>query len=185
MTNHTDNAIDGAELDLSGEKATRGPRPKYFICINWKSKQWGPVAANTADEARDIWGAEHLNAQGEPVSPNVVCGGDMLKDVGGGSGYYLAKGTGMGDAQRISVTVSARHMSNFTSTRLKAEFKGWIVYCNGIKGFKDEEAVYADDDLMMVTFDQPVDPNQKPKPKKPKLKKTEAVRKADLRILTD
>jgi len=180
MVSHTDNAIDSAEQDI-GEKSHRGPRAKYFFCINWKTKQYGPVEAATPEEAKEIWSKSHLNEKSEPVPPNVVCGGDLLKDVGGGSGYYLAKGTGMGDAQRISVTVSAAQMTRYTTTHVKAEFKGWIVYGNGIRGFKTEHDEYEDDELAMIMFDSPIDKNQKLP--KPKLKKNEAVRMADLKVL--
>ena len=181
MATHTDNAIESTERDMD-EKGHRGPRSKYFFCINWKSKQYGPVEAATAEEAKEIWGKDHQNEKGEPVPPNVVCGGDVLKEFGGGSGYYLAKGTGMGDAQRISVTVSAAQMTRYTTTHVKAEFKGWIVYGNGIKGFKTEHEAYEDDELVQIMFDSPADKTNKVP--KPKLKKNEAIRMADLNVLS-
>ncbi|MCK9567639.1 hypothetical protein M0R72_01655 [Candidatus Pacearchaeota archaeon] len=181
MASHTDNAVASTEQDM-GEKSHRGPRAKFFFCISWKTKQFGPVEATTADEAREIWGKAHPNDKGEPVPPNVCDSGDGLKDIGGGSGYYLAKGTGMGDAQRISVTVSAAQMTRYTKTHVKAEFHGWIVYGNGIKGFKSESDEYEDDELAMIMFDSPINPDNKIP--KPKLKKNEAVRMADLKIVS-
>jgi hypothetical protein len=180
MANHIDNAIDSTEIDL-GEKSVRGPRSKYFFCINWKSKQYGPVKAETTEEASDAWARAHLNASGDPTPPNVICGGEVLKELGGGSGYYLAKGTGMSDVQRISVTVTAKQMTNFTSTRVKAEFKGWVVYGNGLKGFKVDGVEYKDDELAMIMFEAPIDKSVKIP--KPKLKKSEAVRMDDLTII--
>ena len=169
-----DNAIDGTENDMKSEKS-RGPRSKYFYCINWKMKKAGPIESSSVEEATQIWADAN-----DGVPPNVVDGGDCLKAFGGGSGYYLAKGTGMGDAQRISVTVSAKDM-RFTTTRLKAEFKGWVVYANGIKGFSNEQGTFDDDELMMVTYDSLADESNKVS--KQKLKKGEAIRKSDLIIL--
>jgi hypothetical protein len=173
---HTNNAIDSTEQDMNRSTTPRGPRAKYFMCINWSAKQYGPVEASSADEAKALWTKKH------GTTPDIICGGDMLKELGGGSGYYLAKGTGMGDAQRLSVTVSAKDVK-YTQTQLKAEFKGWVVYANCLHGFKGETEDFADDDLAILVFDQLIDKDVKVA--KPKLKKHEAVRVSDLVLLDD
>jgi hypothetical protein len=180
-TTHSDSAINSAEQDISGVKVPRGARAKFFYCIHWKTRAHGPIEALSEEEARDKWAKAHANGNGDPTPPDVCCGGGVLKDQGGGTGYYLVKGTGYGDVQRHSVTVSAEHMSKFTGTRIKAEFSGWIVYGNGIAGFKTEEESFEDDELVSIMFANPVDPSKKVA--KPKLKKNEAIRRSQLTIL--
>jgi hypothetical protein len=176
MTNHTDDAVLSAENDMKGP-GIRGPRSKYFYCIAWKAKQHGPVEASTVEEASESWANDH-----DGVRPDVVCGGDVLRDNGGGSGYYLAKGTGMGDAQRLSVTVPAKHLRH-TQTQIHAQFKGWFVYANCLKGFSSENESFDDDELAILIFDKPID--DKNKVPKQKLKKNEAVRVSDLVQIDD
>ena len=175
MSIHTDNAIDSAENDMK-EKETRGPRAKYFFCIAWKTKDhanvYEGIEALNSDGAKEIFTTKH------GFEPSVIDCGQSFAAIGGGSGYYLAKGTCMSDAQRISVTVSAEQMSCHTTTNVKAEFSGWVVYGNGIKGFDKFE----DDELVQILFSRLIDPNNKVP--KPKLKKNEAVRMADLNVLT-
>ena len=172
MVSHTDNAVEGTEQDLKGEKI-RGPRAKYFFCIAWKQKIFECVEASTSDEASELFTAKH------DVTPNVIDGGQAMKEEGGGSGYYLAKGTGMSDAQRISVTVTAEQMTRHTTTHVKAQFRDWIVFGNGLKGFDE----FKDDELVGILFHEPVDKSNKIP--KPKLKKNEAVRMDDLKIISE
>jgi hypothetical protein len=68
-------------------------------------------------------------------------------------------------------------MSQHTATRVKAEFRGWLCWGNGIKGFGE----YEDDELVQLLFANPIDKTNKVA--KPKLKKNEAVRMSDLKIL--
>ena len=176
MVNHTDNAIAGAENETKVEKthsqASRGPRAKYFFCISKKPFIYECIEASTEDEAKEQFTTKH------EVPPNIIDGGQAMKEAGGGSGYYLAKGTGMSDAQRTSVTVTAEQMTTTTTTHIKGEFRGWIVFGNGLKGFGD----YKDDELAGICFSEPVDKaNKQPKPK---MKKNEAVRMEDINIIS-
>ena len=176
MTTHTDSAIDSAENAIQGKRGRGGPRSKYFFCIAWKKKIFDVIEASTSELASEEFEAKH------EVTPDVIEGGQSKKEEGGGSGYYLAKGTGMTNADRISVTVSAEQMTKHTTTHVKAKFRGWIVYGNGIKGFKDDDGMeYEDDELVQVLFSAPVDPSNKTP--KPKLKKNEAIPMEDLEIL--
>jgi hypothetical protein len=177
MVNHTNSAIDNAENSITGKRTRGGPRSKYFFCIEWKKKIYEVIEASSSEEASDAF--ENLHQ----VKPNVIDGGQSMKDVGGGSGYYLAKGTGMVDSNRISVTVSAEQMTKHTTTHVKAQFRGWIVYGNGIKGFIDEDGnEFQDDELVTILFHAPADPNNKQP--KPKLKKNEAIHMNDLEVIS-
>lgn len=176
---HIDRAISDTEQDMKG---SRGPRARFFFCVAGKNKPIpaanlivAPVEASSVEEAKasfeKLYGTE----------PSVIEYGEGMKEDGGGSGFYLSKNTGMSEAQRLSVTVSAEHMFNVTSTKVKAEFRGWIVYGNGIKGFTDGKTEYKDDELVSILFHEPVDKNTKTP--KPKLKKNEAIRIQDLKLL--
>jgi hypothetical protein len=166
---HTDGAIESAE-HMRGKRG--GPRAKYFFCAAIKGKAivHKAVPAMTEDQASQIF----IELFGLP--PQVIdCGQDM-KEHGGGYGYFLSKGTGISDAQRISVTISASQLRS-TSTHYRAKFKGWIVYGNGIKSCKIGDETFADDELVTILFDSLADPNNKIP--KPKLKKNEVVRMSD------
>jgi hypothetical protein len=178
MNTHTDNAVNGAEQDVKGEK-TRGPRAKYFFCAAFKNKDrkniLEPIEAATADEASKNFETKH------GFAPDLVDGGQSLSEVGGGAGYYLAKGTGMAEA-RASITVTAEQMSRNTTTHFRAEYKGWVVYGNGLKGCMVGSTTYKDDELAWVLFEKLVDSDSKLP--KPKLKKTEAIPMSELKIIS-
>jgi hypothetical protein len=174
-----DRAIEDTEQNMKG---SRGPRAKFFFCVAGRGKPITaaslivePIEANSAEEAEEAFLKLH------EVAPVIIEGGEGMKEDGGGSGFYLAKGTGMSEAQRLSVTVSAEHMFNVTATKVKAEFRGWVVFGNGIKGFKDGDIEFKDDELVSILFHEPVDKSKKIP--KPKLKKSEAIRFQDLKIL--
>jgi hypothetical protein len=177
MENHTDNSIDSTESDLQGEKGIRAPRAKYFFCAANQGKKiiHEAIEAKNEEEAREIF-------ESNKGMPALICdGGQEKASVGGGSGYYLAKGTAMSDAQRISVTISADQM-RFTSKHVKAQFRGWVIYGNGLRGCSSGKENFSDNELVSISgFDSLVDPNNKVS--KPKLKKTEVVRYSDLHIL--
>ena len=178
MSIHSDNAIENAELDMKGEKGVRGPRAKFFVCAALLGKKivMGCVQADDVDAASIAFAKDH---DGIDVKSITVEYGQNLKEIGGGQGFYLAKGTGM-SAERISVTVPSSKFRP-TSTSVRAEYRGWIVYGNGIKSFEANGASYEDDELFFLLFDEPVDKHNKVP--KPKLKKNEAIRAEDLKIL--
>lgn len=176
MNSHTDNAVNSAEQDMKGEK-TRGPRAKYFFCAAFKTKDhkhiFEPIEGSTPEEAGKAFETKH------GFAADIIDGGESLS--GGGAGYYLAKGTGMAEV-RASITVTAEQMSRNTTTHFKAEFKGWIVYGYGLKGFTVGSTTYKDDELASIICDRLVDDGNKVT--KPKLKKTEAIRMDDLKIIS-
>lgn len=176
MTQHADNAIDSTE---SGMKQIRGPRAKFFYCIAWKNKEHGHLYEMVQAESSEEAGVKFEAKYG--CAPNVIDGGEAFADQRGGSGYYLAKGTGQSSESRTSVTVSAEHMRS-TTTHIKGEFRGWIVYGNGIKGFTAEGHTYKDDDLVSLMFHELADKNNKVP--RPKLKKQEAIPMSEIKIIS-
>lgn len=170
--NHADNAI----ADTENESSKRGPRTRYFACIHWKKKVYEMIEASSEDEAT----AKFAETHGE--DPVIVDNGSKL--TGGGFGFYPAKGTGISEAQRYSVTVTAEQMSSFTGTKFKAEYRGWNVFGNGLQAITDDDGnkMYDDDELVMIFIGDKID--KASDVKKPKLKKQEAVRRSDLENVT-
>ena len=166
MTDPIDSAIDAAESEETG-KRERGARDRFYMCAitNGKTISFEPIKAASADEAKEIFKAKY-------GSKPTIC------DVGEGNGYYIAKGTGMSDAQRISVTVTAEQLNRRTGIGYKGQFKGWNVFASGLRGFKTDEREYADNELVSVEFEELVSKDNKVS--KPKLKKKEVVRLADV-----
>jgi len=175
---HSDNAIENAELDMKGER-TRGPRAKFIVVGALLNKKivMDSIPADDEETAAAAFLKKH---EGVDVKSLTFEYGQNCKEIGGGQGFYLAKGTGMTDAARISVTVPASQMRP-TTTHVRAEYRGWIVYGNGVKGFSANGVEYKDDELFSILFDELADKNVKVP--KPKLKKTEVVRADDLKIL--
>jgi hypothetical protein len=179
MSNPVDSAIENAE-NQSREGQKRGPRDRYYFCaaIRGKGKDQhiveDAIMASSPDEAKEIFEEMH------EVEPLTVNDGSKLK--GGGNGFYLAMGTGMSDAQRISVTVTPAQLARRTTKAIKAQFKGWHVYGSGLAACTvkvgSEDHDFEDDDLFSIEFGDRVDP--KSKLPKPKLKKKEVVRASDL-----
>ena len=175
--NHSDNAVNSTELDLKG---TRGPRSKYFFCAAIQNGKiiHEAVQANSDAKAREMFEENH------GLKPSVCDGGESRSDEGGGTGYYLAKGTGMSDSQRLSVTVTAENL-RYTPKRVNGEFKGWNVIGNCIQGFSSDGTKYEDNELVTLLFQGPVSPVSKDKKvSKPKLKKTEAIRVSDIKVIS-
>jgi hypothetical protein len=186
---HSDNAIENTEQGMKGEKGTRGPRAKFFVCSALLNKKivMGCVQADDADSAIGSFTKAHEGIDSKSIT--VEYGQNIFdpsgariasQDVGGGQGFYLVKGTGVSDSSRISVTVPAS-LFRPTTTSVKAEYHGWIVYGNGIKGFTANGVTYQDDDLFSILFDERADKNVKTP--KPKLKKAEAIRAEDLKVI--
>jgi hypothetical protein len=176
---HSDSAIESAELDVRGDKGTRGPRAKFFVVAGLLNKKivMDCVPAEDEDSAGEAFLKKH---EGIDLKSLTFEYGQNCREIGGGQGFYLAKGTGMTDAARVSVTVPASQMRP-TTTHVRAEYRGWIVYGNGVKGFSANGVTYKDDELFSILFDELADNNVKVP--KPKLKKAEVVRAEDLKIL--
>jgi len=175
MNDPVDSAIENAESQTrEGQK--RGPRDRYYFCgaIRGKGIVQEPIMASSQEEAKELFKDKHnLNA--------LFCN-DGRDIKGGGSGFYLAMGTGMSDAQRISVTVTPAQLARRTTKAIKAEFKGWHVYGSGLAACTvkvgHEDVEFEDDDLISIEFGERVEPDSKVQ--KPKLKKKEVVRIDDL-----
>lgn len=179
MSNPIDSAIENAE-NQTREGTKRGPRDRYYFCaaIAGKGKDMhiveSAIMASSPEEAKVFFEEVH------EIPPLTCNDGSGLK--GGGNGFYLAMGTGMSDAQRISVTVTPAQLARRTTKAIKAQFKGWNVYGSGLAACKvkigSEEHEFDDDELFSIEFGDRVDPNSKVP--KPKLKKKEVVRGEDL-----
>lgn len=178
MTNPVDSAIENAENETTGSNK-RGPRAKYYFCAAVRGKKvvHEVIKANSTDEAQEIFQENHeLEAQ--------VCE-DGSSIEGGGNGFYLAMGTGMSAAQRISVTVTPRQLLQRTTESYLAEFKGWNVVGGGLKActvkINGQEIEFDDNELVSIEFEDRV--NADSKTPKPKLKKREVIRREDLENL--
>jgi hypothetical protein len=176
MGDPIDNAIDSAETDTK-ESQKRGPRDRYYFCAALQGKKivTEAVMANSPEDATLLFQEKH------GVAPTVCDKGEGIK--GGGAGFYLAMGTGMSDAQRISVTVTAEQLARRTTKAFKAQFRGWHVWGSGLAACKvkmgSEDMEFNDNDLVSIEFAERVDKNNKSL-QKPKLKKKEVVRLSDL-----
>jgi hypothetical protein len=176
MSDPVDSAIESTE-NQSREGQKRGPRDRYYFCaaIRGKNIVHEAIMASNPSEAQEAFKDHHgLNAS--------VCddGGDIK---GGGNGFYLAMGTGMSDAQRISVTVTAEQLARRTTSAYKAQFRGFHVWGSGLASCKvkmgSEDVEFQDDELVSIEFGDRVNKNDK-SIQKPKLKKKEVVRLSDL-----
>lgn len=176
MSDPVDSAIENTESQTrEGQK--RGPRDRYYFCgaIRGKNIVRAAVKASSVAEAQESFKEQHGIAA-------AFCddGADLT---GGGSGFYLAMGTGMSDAQRISVTVTAEQLARRTTKAIKAHFKGWEVWGSGLAACKvkvgNDDMEFDDDDLVSIEFGERVNKSDKSL-QKPKLKKKEVVRLSDL-----
>jgi hypothetical protein len=172
MNDPIENAVEGAEV-ATKESRKRGARDRYYFCaaIQGKKIVYEPMRFGSADEAKAAFAEKY------GLPPSICDTGSDLD--GGGAGFYLAMGTGMSDAQRISVTVTAEQLAKRTSKAFKAQFRGWHVFGSGLAGCTVEDTKFADNDLVSIEFSERVDKSNKSLPK-PKLKKKEVVRLADL-----
>lgn len=171
MADPIDKIIEGAESETS-KGAGRGARDRYFFVAAIAGDKGEKkriiseaISADSAEDAKEIFNDKH----------GVVA---TVCDEGKGNGYYVAMGTGMSDAQRISVTVTPEQLMRRTSGGYKGKFRGWHVWASGLAACKVDDQEFGDDELVSVEFDTLVDKNSKIP--KPKLKKREVVRLADI-----
>lgn len=167
MNDHVDTAISEAETDARSKP--RGARDRFFCLVaGSKGTVVELVKASTLEEAMESFKEKH----GRPA--NITMDGE-------GSGYYIAKGTGKSDAQRISVTVTPAQLQRRTTASFRAQFRGWNVYASGLSACNIDGVDYADNDLVAIEFDTLIGAtaeNRKELMKlnpKPKLKKREVV----------
>jgi hypothetical protein len=147
---------------------TRGARDRFYFCAVSAGKgkiTMKPIKAATKDEAAELF--EQLYQ----MAPQAI-------DDGEGNGYYVAKGTGLGEVSRVSVTVSASQLARRTSQAYSGEFRGWKVWASGLNECEIEGEKFAENELVSIEFDSLVDPAVKVP--KPKLKKREVIRLTDL-----
>lgn len=189
-----DSAIDDTENEVEEKK--RGPRARYFFCAAIGEIQddddeshdgiiHEPIRANSEVEARAIFKKKYsLDAEICEDGSSVVDGnGSPI----GGTGFYVAMGTGMTTAQRVSVTVTPEQLMRRTSKAIKAKLtidgRKHNLFGSGLKALdvkvNGEVQKYNDNDLFSVEFEDSKDANGKKIPK-PKLKKREVIRFADL-----
>ena len=169
MKNPIDSVIDSVENESNDGKRERGARDRYYMCasLNGNIVTFEAVKAVSADEAKEAFAHKH-------GVKTIIC------DTGEGNGYYIAKGSGMSDAQRISVTVTAEQLNRRTGDGYKGQFKGWHVFASGLRGCKIGDHDYKDNDLVSVEFESLVTGLNKKDNPKPKLKKREVVRLVDV-----
>lgn len=167
MSDPIDSAIENAESETGTNKRGARARARHYFCaaIRGKNIVAEAIEANSPDEAKELFKDKHsLNA--------TVC------DAGKGNGYYVAMGTGMSDAQRISVTVTPAQLARRTTAAYKGQFKGWEVWASGLCGCTINDVEYDDNDLVSIEFGERVQKDSGVP--KPKLKKREVVRLSDL-----
>ena len=162
MSDHVDNAVN----DTKPENP-RGPRARYYICIAGSGKKilYERIQAEDEAEARSLF-QEKTNTEATIV------------DAAEGKGFYIAKGTGISSAQKVSVTVTPAQLMSRTSNAYQGEFKGWHVWASGLQACTVKDVDYADNELVSIEFDKRVDPNSGVD--KPKIKKKEVIRLSDL-----
>lgn len=165
-----DSVVDDAESESNPK--SRGARNRYFFLaaiVGDKGEKkrivYEAISSDVAADAKEIFKEKY------GVSPSVC-------DEGKGNGYYVAMGTGMSEAQRISVTVTPKQLMQRTTNLYKGQFRGWNVWASGLSACSVEDENFKDNELVSVEFDTLVDPENKIP--KPKLKKREVVRLSDL-----
>lgn len=171
MSDPITSAIEETE-NASKKGNKHGARARYYFLVGLQGKKivHEVIEATDADEAQAAFLENHqIEAQ--------VCE-DGASLAGGGMGFYLAMGTGKSAAQRISVTVTPEQLARRTSKSIAAEFKGWMVYGSGLRACEVEGEKYRDDELISIEFGERIEPDSKVD--KPKLKKREVIRLADL-----
>lgn len=171
MSDPIDSAIDEAENE-SGRGNKRGARSRYYFCAGLQGKK----VVHEVIEASDAEEAKATFLENKQIEAQVCEDGASLP--GGGMGFYLAMGTGKSSAQRISVTVTPEQLARRTSKSIAAEFKGWMVYGSGLRACEVEGEKYKDDELISIEFGERIEVGSKVQ--KPKLKKREVIRLADL-----
>jgi len=169
MSDPIDTAIDGAESETASNK--RGARDRHYFCAAIGGEKGNKKIIHEAIHASSPDEAKELFTEKYGIKPSVC-------DDGKGNGYYVAMGTGMSDAQRISVTVTPEQLARRTTAAFKGQFKGWNVWASGLAACTVEDEHYGDNDLVSVEFASLVD--KEVKLPKPKLKKREVVRLVDI-----
>jgi len=170
MSDPTQSAVEGAENESKSGK--RGARSRYYFCAGVQGKK----VIHEVIEAADAEDAKAAFLESKQIEAQVCEDGASLQ--GGGMGFYLAMGTGKSSAQRISVTVTPSQLAKRTTKAVEAQFKGWTVYGSGLCACAVDGEEYDDDELISIEFGDRIDPNSKVQ--KPKLKKREVIRLADL-----
>lgn len=175
--------------------AKRGIRDRYYIAgaiCTFESDDGEEheivseaIKASSAMEAREIFKRIH------DVEPTMFLDGSSVKDEKGnpigGCGFYVAMGTGMSSAQRVSVTVTPEQLIRHTGLAFKAKLqidgREHPLCGNGLKATKvkvgDHEESFKDNELCSVIFNDMYDGDKKIP--KPKLKRCEVVRYSDLK----
>lgn len=186
------------EMKATTKPGKRGIRDRYYvvgaICTFEPEDENGEeyddivaeiIKANSEKEAREAFKRMH------DIEPTMFLDGStVLDDKGqpmGGCGFYIAMGTGMSSAQRVSVTVTPEQLIRHTGLAFKAKLhidgREHPLCGNGLKGTKvkvgDREETFQDNELCAVIFNDLYEGDKKIP--KPKLKRCEVVRYSDLK----
>lgn len=196
--NHAEDAIIQAENEMSEGKTKRGIRDRYYIVgaigtfepededgEEYNDIVVDVVKASSGNEAREKYKKTH------GLEPTMFLDGSTVLDEKGqpigGCGFYIAMGTGMSSAQRVSVTVTPEQLIRHTGLAFKAKLHidGYDhpLCGNGLKATKvkvgEREEIFQDNELCSVIFNEMYDGDKKIP--KPKLKRCEVVRYSDLK----
>lgn len=176
--------------EIKNRHGKKGPHKRYFFCsaiqiseptdkkksnlrdqINLITKG---IQSDSADQAKALFEKEF-------GIPPEKC------DEGEGNGWYVAKGTGGTDIQRLSVTVEPKDLQRNTAKTWEGQFKGWVVYASGLKActIRDGKNVmnFKDNDLVSLGFQRRVD--EESNVPRPKIKKTEVFRRESIEGLVE
>jgi hypothetical protein len=201
-SNPAEEAITQAEQSLTDSKPPnkRGIRDRYYvvgaICSFENESDDGEteeyddivaevVKANSEKEARAAFKAMH------GIDATMFLDGSTVLDAKGnpmgGCGFYIAMGTGMSSAQKVSVTVTPEQLIRHTGLAFRAKLhidgRDHDLCGNGLKATKvkmgEREEHFNDNELCSVIFQDMWDGDKKIP--KPKLKRCEVVRYSDLK----
>lgn len=194
-TDPVDSAIEQTEQEKKGN--SRGPRDRYFFvaAVGELTELQKNEAGEDEEVVRDgvvhgVFKATSGKEAGEQfkqlydIDPEIIENGESIE--GGGTGFYLAMGTGMSSVQRLSVTITPEQLMRRTSKSICATLhidgNDHPLCGNGLRGFEtkigSETVKFKDNELFAVEFkDLMIDGKKIPKPK---LKKREVVRFEDL-----
>lgn len=167
------NITNSDKTTNKGGIGSRGARVRVFFCAGVDEEDnllAEAVSALTEDEAINSFIQKH------DLEPTICLKGE-------GNGYYIAKGTGISEVHRMSVTVSVEQLVKRTTSTFKGQFKGWNVFASGLKACQVDKHDFSDNELLSVEFESRIDEDSKVV--KPKLKKREVVRRNDIENLVE
>jgi hypothetical protein len=186
-TTPADDAVNDAENEMQQrkKKGTAGPKQRFWICFAMKKDKavsemmpW-PTPEYTDDGEISKTFQPRPNDESEAAVRKEFKKKHRIDPLAVVGPIYEVKNK-PAEKPRMGITVSARDLMRTTTKAFEGHYKGWTVFGNGLKALEIEGRKYGENELIRPVIETLVDPNSDPKPPKPRLKPTEALRLSDL-----